>query len=121
MKGFYYFLWGAYILGASGTLYLWWRIVKSVSPRIVRDLLLGGVFLLLFTPWFATPESGELAPAFIILLHDLIFGSGTNELRGLYPILAAFSLFIVLLIPCHWIVVRKGLNSSSDDGENTRG
>ncbi len=119
MKGFYYFLWGAYILGASGTLYLWWRMVRKARPRMLRDLLLGVVFFTLFTPWFATTESGELAPAFIILVHDLLFGSGTNDLRGLFPMLAAILLFIMLLIPCYWIVGKKGLNSSSEDRNNT--
>ncbi len=118
MKGFYYFMWFAYVMGASGALYLWWRLVKRIKARYIRDLLLGFVLFMLFTPWFATPQGVELAPALIILAHDLAFGSEGNSLRGLLPIASGFILFLLVLRPCYWIVAKKGLNSSGTSDNN---
>lgn len=125
MSAFHFYLWVLYCLSATGLFYLWWRTVRSLEKRFLRDLLLGFMIVLLFTPWFAQPAQPELAPAVIILLHECLFDGADNSWRAAGPLVWGYLLFIILLAASYWIVRRMGLNSIapheavSEDEEHT--
>lgn len=112
MSSFYYFLWLCYGMAAGGLIYLWWRLVRKVKIRFVRDLLLGSLAIILLFPWFAAPGESALAPALIIILHESIFSDEAGFWRGSVPVLITYLLFILLLALCYWIVGRYRLNSN---------
>lgn len=111
MTSFSLYLWLFYVLSAIGLLYLWWRLVRYVRTRFLRDALLGFLIVLLFTPWFAQSEQSALAPAIFILLHESLFAGTANIWRTLAPISFGYLLFVGLLSLCYWIIHRVTLNS----------
>ena len=95
----YSIAWTVYILSGIGCCLFWWKATSFINHRGWRELLRGFVFVLIFTPWFAGENTGEYAPAIVVLLIDLLLEGTQSGLNGGVALLfATFSMLIVLTI-----------------------
>jgi len=84
------YIWGwiAYSMGVLCLLSLFWLLIKKISMRWLRHMLLLFFAVLFFTPVTAYPDNPYWAPAFFVSLYEGIMLNDMGFHRGLAPILA---------------------------------
>ncbi len=93
----YIIAWTVYLLAGAGCCAVWWKMTSSVSHRGWRDLARGFVFVLIFTPWYTGEAAEFFAPAFVILLMDLLLDGAAGGLKGgLALLISNFAMLLVL-------------------------
>lgn len=94
----YLLAWSAYL--AAGALFclFWWKLTSSLNHGGWRDLLRGLVLVVIFTPWFANDSHETFAPAFIVVLMDLLLGSTDNGLAASLALLITTAIMLAALI-----------------------
>ncbi len=71
-EGNYVLAWTFYLLAATGSMIVFWRIIRFIPYRQVKTMLqlLFAVFILV--PWYIHPGSEHLAPAFVITAFEVL-------------------------------------------------
>ena len=91
----HYVAWLIYLLSGLVCAFIWWRIPRHITHRGWRDLCRGFVVVFIFTPCYSGDASEFLAPAFIVLLMDILLEGASSGIRGALTLL--FSSFVMLL------------------------
>lgn len=93
----YLIAWVIYVLAGVGCCTVWWKITSFVRHRGWRDLFRGVVVVLIFTPWYVGESPEFYAPAFVVLLMDLLLeGAKAGMQGGLALLVSSFIMLIVL-------------------------
>jgi len=94
------YIWGwiAYSAGVLCLLSVFWLLIRKMSCRWIRHLLLIVSMAVFFTPVTAYPDNPYLVPAFFVSLYEGILLSDREMgfQRGLAPILAVSFISIIL-------------------------
>lgn len=101
----YIVAWLVYGVAGLGCCAFWWKITSFVGHRGWRDLLRGLAVVIIFTPWYAGESPEFYAPAFVVLLMDVLLEGVKSGLKGGIALLVAT--FIMLSI----ITVRQYIRS----------
>ena len=91
----YLLVWAVYALAGVGCCIVWWKITASLSNQGWRDLARGLVLVLIYTPWYADESHEFYAPAFMVLVMDLLLEGAKGGLQG--GLILLCSLFVMLL------------------------
>ena len=94
----YVIAWVVYI--ASGFIFslFWWKITSSLAHAGWRELLRGIALVLIYTPWFTNDLRDNLAPAFVVVLLDLLIGASDNGLTSALVLLSSSAVMLMLLM-----------------------
>ena len=103
MMEFQFYLWILYGVAGLGLLLLFGNWAGKSQSRFFRDALLGLLILVIFTPWFVDPAQPDLAPAFIIALHEWLLSEETDGWRATLPLLWSYGGFLLVLLLCYWL------------------
>ena len=93
----YVVVWSLYLLAGYGVALIWWRITRPVRFIGLRAILRGTMVVLILTPWYAGESTTHYAPAFLVLIFDLLFVDTAGEFNSAYALLASFCLMLVVL------------------------
>lgn len=111
------YIWGwiAYTAGVLCLLSLAWLLIRKISSRWIRHILLITLLATFFTPVTAYPDNPFLAPAFFVSLYEglLLTDKESGFQRGMAPILAVSSISIVFYCLISPIFGRKKKAKSS--------
>lgn len=88
----YLYGWLLYILGGSVFFACWWYLTRKIKTIEIRAILRVGCLVVMFTPWYASPDMDYLAPAVIIAAIEGIFDG--NFWRAGAPLLTALAIGI---------------------------
>jgi len=92
----YLLAWTVYVLSGIGCAFVWWKLTSGIRNRGWQDLCRGLVLVLIFTPWYTGEDIRIYAPAFLILLMDLLLEGAKSGFHGGVALL--FSSFFMLLV-----------------------
>ena len=99
----YLVAWAAYCLAGACCCAVWWKITSRLNHRGWRDLARGIVVVLIFTPWYAGESPEFYAPAFVVLLMDLLLEGAKSGMKGGVALLvASFFMLCVLMARIFW-------------------
>lgn len=101
----YWIAWLIYGVAGLGCCAFWWKITSFLRHRGWRDLLRGLALVVIFTPWYAGDSAEFYAPAFVVLLLDLLLEGAKSGMKGGIALL--LSTFMMLMI----ITVRQYLRA----------
>jgi hypothetical protein len=101
--------WGIYVLAGMGCCVVWWRMTGSISSPGWRDIVRGIMVVLIFTPWYAGDSPEFYAPAFVVLMMDVLLEGTKSGLKGGIVLLAAAFLMLLVLTLRQW---RRGRRPS---------
>ncbi|MFT4798282.1 MAG: hypothetical protein ACJAYE_002680 [Candidatus Azotimanducaceae bacterium] len=101
----YWIAWLVYGVAGLGCCAFWWKVTSLIKHSGWRDLLRGLTVVLLFTPWYAGDSPEFYAPAFVVLLLDLMLEGAKSGMKGGVALLVAT--FIMLLV----ITIRQYLRA----------
>jgi hypothetical protein len=101
----YIVAWLIYGVAGIGCCAFWWKVTSFLKHRGWRDLLRGLVVVLIFTPWYAGDSPEFYAPAFVVLLLDIMLEGAKSGLKGGIALLV--STFVMLSV----ITVRQYFRS----------
>tara|TARA_R110002110_G_scaffold76460_8_gene201468 strand:+ start:368 stop:712 length:345 start_codon:yes stop_codon:yes gene_type:complete len=101
----YLLAWLVYGAAGLGCCAFWWKITSFLQHRSWRDLLRGLVVVVIFTPWYAGESPEFYAPAFVVLLMDVLLEGAKSGLKGGIALLIAT--FVMLSV----ITIRQYLRS----------
>ena len=91
--------WLFYIAAGIACCFIWWRLTSYIRHGGWRDLLRGVLVVVIFTPWFAGEAHEFLAPAFVVLLMDLLLEGVTGGMKGGVALLfSSFAMLTVLTV-----------------------
>ncbi len=94
----YQIAWGAYLLAGLAFSLYWWRVTRGIGHAGWRDLLRGVSLVLMFTPWYASDAHENFAPAVMVAVLDLLFGSADNGLAASLALLMSTAVMLVVLL-----------------------
>lgn len=101
----YILAWLVYCTAGLGCCAFWWKVTGFLSHRGWRDLLRGLSLVIIFTPWYAGEFPEFYAPAFVVLLMDLLLEGAKSGMKGGVALLIAS--FVMLSV----ITVRQFLRN----------
>jgi len=104
------YIWGwiAYSVGVLCLLSLFWLLIRKISIRWIKHILLLCFAVIFFTPVTAYPDNPYWAPAFFVSLYEgiMLKGQDMGFQRGLAPILAIGFLSIIIYALLYPIIGR---------------
>ena len=92
----YIVAWLVYGLAAIGCCVFWWKLTSFIKHQGWRDLFRGLMVVLIFTPWYAGDSPEFYAPAFVVLLLDVLLEGVKSGMKGGIALLVAT--FLMLLV-----------------------
>lgn len=111
------YIWGwiAYSAGVICLLGIFWLLIRTISSRWIRHMLLILFLVTFFTPVTAYPDNPYLAPAFFVSLYEgiLLSHKDMGFQRGLAPILAVSFISIIFYSLISPILGRRKKSLSS--------
>jgi hypothetical protein len=103
MSEFYYYVWGLYIVGAVGLLYLGWLLFRHIKVTAVCLAFMALLVALLLTPARLIPGQEDLTPALMITIFDGLGGGWQGAWSGLKYILLVYAALLALLLIGYFI------------------
>ncbi len=95
----YVIAWSVYALAGVGCCLVWWKLTSFVSNPGWRDIMRGVAVVIIFTPWYAGETPEFYAPAFVVLLMDVLLeGTAAGMKGGVVLLVATFLMLIVLTV-----------------------
>ena len=88
--------WLIYGAGALVGFLCWWYMLSKLPLRPLRPILLGAMAGLLFMPWYVSPDSAFMAPAWLVAGSEGFFDGAENFWRAGTPMLMAIVIGAVL-------------------------
>ena len=105
------YIWGwiTYSVGVLCLFSLFWLLIRNITLRWFKHILLLCFLVMFFTPVTAYPDNPFWAPAFFVSLYEgmLLDGQGMGFQRGLAPIIACGFIAIVFYLILYPILVRR--------------
>lgn len=102
----YQIAWSIYVVAGLGCCAVWWKITSYIRRGGWRDLSRGIVVVLIFTPWYAGEFQEFYAPAFVVLLMDLLLAGVSAGMKGGLALLVS-SFFMLLVLTGRLIFSKK--------------
>lgn len=90
--------WTVYLCAAGVFSLMSWGILRRLPLRSLAFLLQCWLLALLFTPWYVQSDAELMAPAFIVLVLDLITIEPQAAIRALIPLVLSLALGLVVAI-----------------------
>lgn len=94
----YQVAWSIYLFGGCFFCLFWWRLTGVVKHGGWRDLMRGVTLVIIFTPWYVSEAHEHAAPAVVVALIDLLWGSADNGMSALLVLLIATALMLAILV-----------------------
>ena len=94
----YTIAWVVYIFSGIVFSLFWWKVTALFTHAGWREMLRGIALVLIFMPWFTDGTHDHLAPAFVVVLLDLLIGTSDNGLTGSLALLSSLAVMLMLLI-----------------------
>jgi hypothetical protein len=105
------YIWGwiAYSVGVLCLLSLLWMLIRKISLRWLKHILLLCLLVIFFTPVTAYPDNPYWAPAFFVSLYEgiILSGQGMGFQRGLAPIITFGFIAIIFYLLLYPIIGRR--------------
>jgi len=98
----YAVVWTLYCIAGVGCCVVWWKITSFIANRALREMLLGFVIVLIYTPWYAGQAPEFYAPAIVVLLMDVLLEGTRSGLKGGIVLLFASLLMLIILSIRHY-------------------
>jgi hypothetical protein len=100
--------WLVYLLAAIGFSAIVWRLTRFNKAAWLGYLLRALVLAWLFTPyyWLTNEQHSQLAPAFIVILMELLENKALIS-TALYYLITTSGAFIALAVVCYLVVARR--------------
>ena len=92
----YLLAWLIYLVAGCLMAVVVWRVTSRASYSW-RALLRGTYLVITFTPWVLIDYPGFYAPAFIILIMDMLLKGSGNSLSGGLALLGSFTFMLIFL------------------------
>ena len=94
----YTIAWVVYIFSGIIFSLFWWKVTSLLAHAGWREALRGIALVLIFMPWFTDGTHDHLAPAFVVVLLDLLIGTSDNGLTGSLALLSSLAVMLMVLI-----------------------
>lgn len=111
----YLYGWLLYIAGGLVFFGCWWYLTRKIAVIEVRGLLRTLCLVIMFVPWYASPDMDYLAPAVVIAGVEGIFEG--NFWRAGAPLLTAVMTSILFTL-VYTTMRRMSARKSQDVGAN---
>ncbi|MBT3425277.1 MAG: hypothetical protein HOL98_10545 [Gammaproteobacteria bacterium] len=92
----YLLAWLVYLTAGFLMAIVVWKLSSKASSAW-RGLIRGTYLVVTFTPWILADYPGFYAPAFVVLMMDLILNESGSSLAGALALLASFTFMLIFL------------------------
>lgn len=105
----YLYGWVFYLLGVLVVMGCGWLLTARIKWLVIRHMLRVVVGVTLLVPWFAAPELGYLAPAWLIAVFEGLFEHDGSFWRAGTPLITAMVSvsFLYLSLFGLWQLLRR--------------
>lgn len=82
----YLIAWLIYLAAAAGICIIWWKLSNNWKPVFVTQLSRYLLVVFLLTPYFSDPTQNKLAPAWLVVMFELVFGDKAVAGKAAMPL-----------------------------------